>query len=48
MGDGGSGGDPNNYAQNLSALPGNQRLLGKLLRVDTESWSIRYSIPLPI
>jgi hypothetical protein len=36
MGDGGSGGDPNNYAQNLSVLPGNQRLLGKLLRVDTQ------------
>jgi glucose/arabinose dehydrogenase len=37
MGDGGSGGDPNNYAQNLNDLPGNRKLLGKLLRVDVEA-----------
>lgn len=42
-GDGGSGGDPNNYAQNLS------RLLGKMLRIDvydSAGWpSPRYGIP---
>lgn len=38
MGDGGSGGDPNNYAQN------NNSLLGKMLRIDVDSGS-PYSIP---
>jgi glucose/arabinose dehydrogenase len=37
MGDGGSGGDPQNYAQNLNSL------LGKLLRIDVNSDT--YSIP---
>jgi len=46
MGDGGSGGDPNNFAQNLNDLPGNQKLLGKLLRIDVESGIIPYAIPL--
>jgi glucose/arabinose dehydrogenase len=36
MGDGGSGGDPNGYAQNLDPLPGRKELLGKLLRIDVE------------
>ncbi|MCB0456852.1 MAG: PQQ-dependent sugar dehydrogenase [Flavobacteriaceae bacterium] len=41
LGDGGSGGDPNNYAQNTELL------LGKLLRidVDTPGGSTNYSIP---
>jgi glucose/arabinose dehydrogenase len=39
MGDGGSGGDPFNNAQNPLSL------LGKLLRVDVESQSIGYLIP---
>src|SRR6266850_407020 len=38
LGDGGSGGDPQNYAQNL------QSLLGKLLRLDVDSAS-PYGIP---
>lgn len=46
MGDGGSGGDPNNFAQNLDDLPGNQRLLGKMLRIDVESGVRPYAIPL--
>lgn len=45
MGDGGSGGDPNNYAQNLTPLPGNQHLLGKFLRIDVESGAVPYAIP---
>jgi glucose/arabinose dehydrogenase len=45
MGDGGSGGDPENYAQNLNALPGNKRLLGKLLRIDVDSGTNPYAIP---
>ena len=41
MGDGGSGGDPQNYAQNTSSL------LGKLLRIDVDnpSGNLNYSIP---
>ncbi|HLT54073.1 MAG TPA: PQQ-dependent sugar dehydrogenase [Flavobacteriaceae bacterium] len=38
MGDGGSGGDPDNYGQNLNSL------LGKMLRIDVNSGS-PYSIP---
>lgn len=38
-GDGGSGGDPGNRAQNL------QSLLGKILRLDVESGSATYAIP---
>lgn len=38
MGDGGSGGDPNNYAQNINSL------LGKMLRIDVNSGS-PYAIP---
>ncbi len=34
MGDGGSGGDPQGYAQNMSPLPGNRVLLGKMVRID--------------
>jgi len=45
MGDGGSSGDPNNFAQNISPLPGNQHLLGKLLRIDVESGVVPYAIP---
>jgi glucose/arabinose dehydrogenase len=45
MGDGGSGGDPNNFAQNVSPLPGNQHLLGKLLRIDVEAGVVPYAIP---
>jgi len=45
MGDGGSGGDPENYAQNLMDLPGNKELLGKLLRINVESGAIPYAIP---
>jgi glucose/arabinose dehydrogenase len=45
MGDGGSGGDPENYAQNLDELPGNRKLLGKLLRVDVEAGANPYAIP---
>lgn len=45
MGDGGSGGDPNNFAQNVSPLSGNQHLLGKLLRIDVESGVVPYAIP---
>jgi glucose/arabinose dehydrogenase len=39
MGDGGSGGDPRNNAQN----PGS--LLGKLLRIDVESGAVTYAVP---
>lgn len=41
MGDGGSGGDPQNYAQNL------QSLLGKILRIDIDTTvgSMNYGIP---
>ena len=39
MGDGGSGGDPLNNAQNPASL------LGKMLRVDTESGSGGYAVP---
>ena len=39
LGDGGSGGDPNNNGQNPAAL------LGKMLRIDTESVTNTYSIP---
>lgn len=41
MGDGGSGGDPQNYGQNNSSL------LGKLLRIDVDnpSGNLNYSIP---
>ena len=41
MGDGGSGGDPQNYAQNTNSL------LGKLLRIDIDnpSGNLNYSIP---
>jgi len=45
MGDGGSAGDPNNYAQNVNPLPGNRHLLGKLLRIDVESGAVPYAIP---
>jgi hypothetical protein len=45
MGDGGSGGDPQNYAQNLNELPGNKKLLGKILRIDVESGANPYAIP---
>ena len=45
MGDGGSGGDPQNYAQNLNELTGNKKLLGKLLRIDVESGINPYAIP---
>lgn len=38
MGDGGSGGDPNNEAQNMGSL------LGKLLRIDVDN-SVPYGIP---
>lgn len=34
LGDGGSGGDPQGYAQNMSPLPGNRVLLGKMVRMD--------------
>ena len=39
MGDGGSGGDPQNHAQNPASL------LGKILRIDVESGAAPYSIP---
>jgi len=39
MGDGGSGGDPLNNAQNHDSL------LGKLLRIDVESGAIPYGVP---
>jgi glucose/arabinose dehydrogenase len=39
MGDGGSGGDPENRAQNLGVL------LGKILRIDVESGADPYAIP---
>ncbi|MBE98830.1 PQQ-dependent sugar dehydrogenase [Flavobacterium coralii] len=39
MGDGGSGGDPNNYAQNKESL------LGKMLRIDVNG-DLPYTIPL--
>lgn len=41
MGDGGAGGDPQNYAQNLNSL------LGKILRIDVDnaSGNLAYSIP---
>lgn len=45
MGDGGSGGDPQNFAQNLNELPGNMKLLGKLLRINVESGVTPYDIP---
>ena len=39
LGDGGAGGDPFNNAQNPGAL------LGKILRIDTESGTVPYAIP---
>ncbi|NJD56298.1 MAG: PQQ-dependent sugar dehydrogenase [Nitrospirae bacterium] len=39
MGDGGSAGDPHNYAQNPSSL------LGKMLRIDVESGRKPYAVP---
>ena len=39
MGDGGSGGDPQNYAQNLNSL------LGKMLRINIDHDGAEYSIP---
>lgn len=39
FGDGGSGGDPGNRAQNLSTL------LGKIIRIDVEGGTATYSIP---
>jgi glucose/arabinose dehydrogenase len=45
MGDGGSAGDPNNFAQKVQPLPGNHHLLGKLLRIDVESGAVPYAIP---
>jgi len=39
MGDGGSGGDPGNNAQNPAAL------LGKMLRIDVESGAVPYAVP---
>ncbi len=45
MGDGGSGCDPNKYSQNLGDLPGNRKLLGKLLRIDVESGVKPYAVP---
>ncbi|HSL92754.1 MAG TPA: PQQ-dependent sugar dehydrogenase [Candidatus Limnocylindrales bacterium] len=39
MGDGGSGGDPQNNAQNPASL------LGKILRIDVESGVVPYAIP---
>jgi glucose/arabinose dehydrogenase len=39
MGDGGSGGDPNNNAQNTMSL------LGKMLRIDVHSGAAPYNIP---
>lgn len=39
MGDGGSGGDPLGSGQDLSSL------LGKMLRIDVESWGQPYAIP---
>jgi uncharacterized protein (TIGR03437 family) len=39
MGDGGSGGDPQKFAQNRNSL------LGKMLRIDTESGTAPYAIP---
>jgi glucose/arabinose dehydrogenase len=49
MGDGGSGGDPQNYAQNLTIDTNNPSrvYLGKMLRIDVNSTSgnLNYSIP---
>lgn len=39
VGDGGSGGDPNNNAQNKNSI------LGKLLRIDVNNFSVPYTIP---
>lgn len=39
MGDGGSGGDPNNYGQNINSL------LGKMLRIDVDGGGSPYAIP---
>ncbi|RIH83547.1 Quinoprotein glucose dehydrogenase B [Meiothermus luteus] len=47
LGDGGSGGDPQNHAQRLEAQSGNRHLLGKVVRIDvnaTESGR-NYRIP---
>ncbi len=47
MGDGGSGGDPQGFAQNLKVLQGNRHFLGKLLRIDVNKTegSQAYGIP---
>jgi uncharacterized protein (TIGR03437 family) len=39
FGDGGSGGDPQNNGQNLGTV------LGKILRIDTESGTVPYAVP---
>ncbi|RDI96184.1 glucose dehydrogenase [Meiothermus sp. QL-1] len=47
LGDGGSGGDPENFAQRLEAQSGNRHLLGKVVRIDvsTSEGGRNYRIP---
>jgi glucose/arabinose dehydrogenase len=45
LGDGGSSGDPRNFAQNLNLRPGNRHFLGKILRIDVESGTVPYAVP---
>ncbi|MGK0618979.1 PQQ-dependent sugar dehydrogenase [Meiothermus cerbereus] len=47
LGDGGSGGDPENYAQRLLPQDGNRHMLGKVLRLDVNGseTGLNYRIP---
>jgi len=46
MGDGSSANDPNNFVQKLAPLPGNKRLLGKMLRIYVEAGTAPYAVPI--
>ncbi|MFN3390929.1 MAG: PQQ-dependent sugar dehydrogenase [Meiothermus ruber] len=47
LGDGGSGGDPQNYAQRLEPQSGNRHLLGKVLRIDINGSELGHNYRIP-